>query len=158
MSKSSLIFTSIMSYFLPALFTIQITFQDKYYFFYSLALTYYSTLYHYHEENKYFQHDFLCSAFMTIYIYTNYIFTKSFTMIFIYLFFSHVVGGILFVFSSTSWQAKNKNNHYFIVHNIWHIYMGIIGYYIIYSEKACIFSFYKQNILNYIYGIFIKTK
>ena len=89
MSKSSLIFTSIMSYFLPALFTIQITFQDKYYFFYSLALTYYSTLYHYHEENKYFQHDFLCSAYYdNIYLYKLYLYQIIYYDIHISFFFT----------------------------------------------------------------------
>ena len=64
--------------------------------------------------------------------------------------------GYYLVFSSTSWQAKNKNNHYFIVHNIWHIYMGIIGYYIIYSEKPVFFPFINKIYLTIFMGFLLK--
>ena len=135
MSKNSLVYTALISYLLPALFTVGINIQDKYYLFYSVFLAYYSIKYHYYEEKKYFYEDFWCSIFTTIYIYTNYIISKPLFTILKYLFLSHVLGLFIFILSYYSWNYKDKNNYYTCVHNLWHFYTGINTYFVTQREE-----------------------
>ena len=134
MNKNSLIYTALISYLLPALLTIEINIQDKYYLLYSLFLAYYSTKYHYYEEKKYFYEDFWCSNFITIYMYVNYIISKPISTILTYFFLSHVLGLFIFILSYLSWSQKMINNHYTYIHNIWHLYTGFNTYLVTQNE------------------------
>ena len=108
---------------------------DQLYSFYSLSLGFYSCLYHYYAELKYFKEDLTCSFFFKLHLFTNYIFWMEWQKILIYLFLSDVLGYIIFYFSVTSWKSKYENCGYTIFHNIWHIYTGGLAFYVGMAEK-----------------------
>lgn len=52
-----------------------------------------------------------------------------------YLFLSDVLGYIIFYFSVTTWNSKHESCGYVISHNIWHIYTGLLAFYVAMEEK-----------------------
>ena len=108
---------------------------DQLYAFYSISLGFYSCLYHYYGELRYFKEDLTCSFFFKLHLFTNYIFWMEWDKILTYLFLSDILGYIIFYFSVTSWESKYKNNGYTIFHNIWHIYTGGLAFYVGMAEK-----------------------
>jgi hypothetical protein len=108
---------------------------DQLYAFYSISLGFYSCLYHYYGELRYFKEDLTCSFFFKLHLFTNYIFWMEWQKILTYLFLSDVLGYVIFYFSVTSWESKYKNSGYTIFHNIWHIYTGGLAFYVAMEEK-----------------------
>ncbi len=108
---------------------------DTLYAFYSISLGFFSCLYHYYGELRYFWEDFTCSFFFKLHLFTNYIFWMNWEKIIAYLFLSDVLGYVIFYFSVTSWESKYKNCGYTVFHNIWHIYTGGLAFYVGMAEK-----------------------
>ena len=108
---------------------------DALYAFYSISLGVYSCLYHYYGELRYFWEDFTCSFFFKLHLFTNYIFWLEWDEIMFYLFLSDVLGYIIFYFSVTTWNSKHESCGYVISHNIWHIYTGLLEFYVAMEEK-----------------------
>ena len=108
---------------------------DLLYTFYSVSLGFYSCLYHYYGELRYFWEDFTCSFFFKLHLFTNYIFWMEWQKIMIYLFLSDGLGYVIFYFSVTTWKSKYKNCGYAVFHNIWHIYTGGLAFYVGMAEK-----------------------
>ena len=108
---------------------------DQLYAFYSISLGFFSCLYHYYGELRYFWEDFTCSFFFKLHLFTNYIFWMEWEKIITYLFLSDMLGYVIFYFSVTSWESKYKNCGYTVFHNIWHIYTGGLAFYVGMAEK-----------------------
>lgn len=108
---------------------------DQLYEFYSISLAFYSCLYHYYGELRFFKEDLTCSFFFKLHLFTNYIFWMEWQKILIYIFLSEILGYLIFYFSVTSWQSKYKNCGYAIFHNIWHVYTGGLAFYVGMAEK-----------------------
>jgi hypothetical protein len=108
---------------------------DVLYQFYSISLGFYSCLYHYYGELRYFKEDLTCSFFFKLHLFTNYIIWMEWKKIMVYLFLSEILGYIIFYFSVTSWKLKYINNGYTIFHNIWHMYTGGMAFYVGMIEK-----------------------
>ncbi len=109
--------------------------EDQLYTFYSLSLGFYSCLYHYYGELRYFWEDFICSFFFKLHLFTNYIYWMEWQKILTYLFLSDVLGYVIFYFSVTTWKLKYENYGYAIFHNIWHMYTGGLAFYVGMVEK-----------------------
>lgn len=108
---------------------------DQLYAFYSISLGFYSCLYHYYGELRFFKEDLTCSFFFKLHLFTNYIFWMEWQKILTYLFLSDVLGYVIFYFSVTTWKSKYKNCGYAVFHNIWHIYTGGLAFYVGMAEK-----------------------
>ena len=108
---------------------------DALYQFYSLSLGFYSCLYHYYGELRFFKEDLTCSFFFKLHLFTNYIFWMEWQKILAYLFLSDVLGYVIFYYSVTTWKSKYKNCGYAIFHNIWHVYTGGLAFYVGMAEK-----------------------
>jgi hypothetical protein len=108
---------------------------DVLYTFYSISLGFYSCLYHYYGELRYFWEDFTCSFFFKLHLFTNYIIWMDWVKILVYLFLSDILGYVIFYFSVTTWKSKYKNYGYAVFHNIWHIYTGGLAFYVGMIEK-----------------------
>lgn len=109
--------------------------NDELFGFYSITLGIYSCLYHYHDELRFFWEDFVCSFFLKLHLFTNYIFWLSWGEIFFYLFLSDILGYIIFYISVKSWNYKHHNCGYSVSHNIWHIYTGGLSFFAGMTEK-----------------------
>jgi hypothetical protein len=108
---------------------------DHLYSFYSISLGFYSCLYHYYGELRYFWEDFTCSFFFKLHFFMNYIIWMDWAKILAYFFLSDVLGYIIFYFSVTTWKSKYENYGYAVFHNIWHIYTGVLAFYCGMMEK-----------------------
>lgn len=109
--------------------------SDMYLGFYSIFLAFFSGIYHYYDEKRYFAEDFICSFFYKLHIFANYVMWASWQRFLFYIFLSEVVGLSIFYLSYKSWKYKDRNYCYMIVHNIWHIYTGILPYMILRNES-----------------------
>ena len=108
---------------------------DNLYGYYALFLAFFSGLYHFYDEKKFFAEDFICSFFFKLHVVTNYVVWVSWQGFLFYSFLSEVIGLSLFCLSFASWKYKNRNYCYMIVHNIWHIYTGLLPYMVVRNEE-----------------------
>jgi len=108
--------------------------NDYLYGYYSIFLGLFSGLYHYNDERRFFAEDFVCSFFYKLHVLTNYVLWVGWRRFLFYSFFSEIVGHIIFYLSFWSWKYKNRNYAYMIVHNIWHIYTGLMPYIVVRRE------------------------
>jgi hypothetical protein len=131
---------------------------DQLYSFYSISLGFYSCLYHYYGELRYFWEDFTCCFFFKLHLFMNYIIWMEWAKILTYLFLSEVLGYIIFYFSVTTWKSKYKNCGYTVFHNIWHIYTGGLAFYCGMVEKKVDIGYWDTLYFMIFIGIMIRCK
>ena len=131
--KKSLIGTAIISYGLPALYNI-IFGGDIIFGYYSLFLSFFSGLYHYYDEERYFAEDFICSFFIKYHIFMSYIWWLNWYDFMKYVFLMDIFGHIIFYYSVISWKTKCVCHDYYWIHNIWHLFTGGLASYVVMTE------------------------
>lgn len=127
---------------------------DFLYGYYALFLAFFSGLYHFYDEKKFFAEDFICSFFFKLHIFVNYVLWVGWKRFLFYSFLSEVVGLSLFYLSFFSWKYKNRNYSYMIIHNIWHIYTGLLPYMIVKNEVRVEIK-YLDNLFMLFFVIFL---
>lgn len=127
--KSSFIITSAIFYIFLGI-VCGLMRGDMYYSFYSVLSGIYSCIYHYYAELRYFREDIICSFFLKLHLILNYILWINWKKFIFYIFISEIFGTIIFYYSVITWKSKYKNNSYAIFHNIWHIYTGLLAFYV----------------------------
>ena len=106
---------------------------DYLFVYYSGFLTIFSSIYHYYNEKKYFEEDFVCCFFMKLHLVSNYVWFLDSYRFWFYTFLSEGLGYFIFYISYKSWNFPNKLMYY-ISHNIWHMYTGALMWYVVATE------------------------
>ena len=109
--------------------------KDYWYGYYSMFLAFFSGLYHYYDEKRYFAEDFICSFFLKLHIFLNYVVWVGWQKFLYYSMIVEFLGFSLFYLSFLSWKYKQQNYGYMIVHNIWHLYTGVLAYFVVIKEE-----------------------
>lgn len=129
--RISLVLTAVIFYGYSAIVNIGI---DNEYSFYIANLTIFSSLYHYYDEKKFFEEDFICCFFIKLYLCLSYIIWLNWWDIAYYIFVSDILGNFLFYLSYRSWMTKGVDKRYMIVHNLWHFYTAYMLHSVVKNE------------------------